>query len=833
MESRQFQYDGLTDKQVLEFRLKHGVNRIDQKKRNSVLESVLGVITEPMFLLLLVATSIYFLLGKWDDGFFMLSAIALVSVISIFQESRSKNALAALKKLTQPYSTVIRNGQSVQLLSEEIVLGDYIIVEEGSSIPADGVIKKSNDFSVNESILTGESLSVTKNEIDEKNNHVFQGTTVVSGLAICEVTAIGNNTQLGKIGKSIELIKEQPSPLQIQIANFVKKMALIGVVVFLIVWIINFVNSNNFLDSLLKSLTLAMSILPEEIPVAYTTFIAVGAWRLMKLGIIVKETKTIETLGSSTIICIDKTGTITENKMSLARLFVSSSGKICAPSEKFDNESMELIRMAMWSSEPIPFDPLEIAIHNSYEKSVEKDERMDYNMIHEYPLEGRPPMMTHIFENAKGNRIIATKGAPEAILKVSKLDNKEKKEIEKVIDDFSHQGFRVLAVATTEFEGDKFYEKQQDFTFRFLGLIGFYDPPKSNIKEVLGKFYQAGVQVKILTGDNAPTTLTIAQQVGFKGDSFISGEELMKLKNSELLNEAIRVNIFTRMFPDAKLRIVNALKENGEIVAMTGDGVNDGPALKAAHIGIAMGSKGSEIAKRASSLILIEDDLAKMVDAIAMGRKIYLNLKKAIQYIISIHIPIILTVLLPLAFGWLYPTIFSPVHVIFLELIMGPTCSIIYENEPLEENLMSQRPRPFTKTFFNFSELTASIVQGLTITLGALFIYQYSVTQLWSENTVRTMVFIVLVSANIFLTLINRSQHYSILKTLFYKNHLVPLIIGITIMMIVLILLIPQFCSFFEFEALSFKQLIYSITIGFISVIWFEFIKWRQRLQRN
>jgi P-type Ca2+ transporter type 2C len=777
---------------------------------------------------LLAASTIYFISGKTGDGFFMVSAIVLVAAISFYQESRSRNAIEALRKLTQPFGTVIRDGEEVEIPIEEIVMGDYMIVKEGMSIPADGVVVKSNDFSVNESILTGESLPVSKTQ--EENNRVYQGTTVMGGLAICRVDAIGSNTQLGKIGKSLEQIEEEDTPLQIQIANFVKKMALIGVIIFFVVWIINYYTSRDFLDSLLKSLTLAMSILPEEIPVAFTTFMALGAWRLMKLGIVVKQTKTVETLGSATVICVDKTGTITENKMSLAKFYVHASKKISTPLEATGDGEKELIRLAMWSSEPIPFDPMEVALHEAYTGSTITDERALYKLIFEYPLEGRPPMMTHVFESEEGHRIIAAKGAPEALIDVSDLSATDKKEVELVGNQFASEGYRVLGIGVTQFEGNDFHSTQQQYKFRFVGLVAFYDPPKKNIRTVLDAFYKAGIRVKIITGDNAATATTIAKQVGFRGvENTLNGEELMAMKESELEERVLNTHVFTRMFPEAKLRIINALKAKGEIVAMTGDGVNDGPALKAAHIGISMGKKGSEIARQASSLILIEDDLARMVDAVAMGRKIYTNLKKAIQYIISIHIPIILVVFLPLALGWIYPGIFSPIHIIFLELIMGPTCSIIYENEPLEKNLMVQKPRPFTTTFFNLKELTTSIVQGLVITAGALFMYQYAVGTGHDEAATRTMVFLLLISANVFLTLVNRSFYYSIITTTSYKNNLVPFIIIITVAITGLLLFVAPFTIFFEFQRPDVFELLLSVGTGFFSVIWFELVKWQNR----
>ncbi|CAN5486632.1 cation-translocating P-type ATPase [soil metagenome] len=830
MPANNFDIKGLTSEQVLVARKKWGSNSVLYKKENPLLNAIKSLAKEPMVIMLFVASAIYFISGNSGDGVFLAAAIVLVSAISLHQDSRSRNALEKLKDFTRPNCKVIRNDMVEEIKTEDLVIGDCLLVEEGGSIAADGIIIHSNDFSVNESILTGESLSVYKDKTQE-DNLIFQGTTVSGGLAIATVTAIGDKTRLGKIGKSLESIKEEKTPLEAQITNFVKKMVIAGAVVFIIVWVINYFHSYNVLDSLLKALTLAMSILPEEIPVAFATFMALGAWRLMKIGVVVKQMKTVETLGSATVICTDKTGTITENKMSLVKIFVLETNKISDPAGHLGDDEKELIRTAMWASEPIPFDPMEVALHKAYLKSTAADERPQYKMIHEYPLGGQPPMMTHLFENKSHSRIIAAKGAPEALMDVSTLTKTEKKHINEALVTLSADGYRVLGVGEATFKGKEFPITQQKFKFTFKGIVAFYDPPKKNIQPVFDSFEKAGIAVKIVTGDNAITTAAICRQVGFKGyEKSMTGDELMKLQGTELQQAVLDTNIFTRMFPDAKLKIINALKAKHQVVAMTGDGVNDGPALKAAHIGIAMGKKGTEIAKQAASLILLEDDLSRMVDAVAMGRRIYTNLKKAIQYIISIHIPIVLTVFIPLALGWIYPNIFSPVHIIFLELIMGPTCSIIYENEPMEKNTMIQKPRPLTNTFFNWKELITSIIQGLMITAGTMTIYRYAVGRGYDEAITRTMIFTVLIAANIILTLVNRSFYYSIITTIKYKNNLVLLIISITIVILGILLFVKPLTRFFEFESLNLNQLGLSIGIGFLSVIWYEGIKWRKRM---
>ncbi|MEO0064913.1 MAG: hypothetical protein RI983_239 [Bacteroidota bacterium] len=831
MSTTPFELQGLTDEQVNQARLLHGSNQLQFAKKNSFIETIQSVLKEPMIILLFAAAFIYFVTGNAGDGLFLSVAILLVAAISIFQDSRSKAALEKLQDFTQPFCKVIRNHEIISIHVDELVIGDYLMMEEGSSVSADGIIIRSNDFSVNESILTGESYAVDKTA-DAGNNEVYRGSYVVGGLAISVVTAVGNASKLGKIGKSLSDIDAEPTPLEKQINRFVRNMAFIGILVFLIVWFINFQLSNNILDSLLQALTLAMSILPEEIPVAFTTFMALGAWRLMKMGIVVKQMKTVETLGSATVICTDKTGTLTENKMSIAGLYNAQTAKLyqALDLQKDMAENESLISYAMWSSEPIPFDPMEVSIHAFYKDNTASDRRAEFEMVHEYPLSGKPPMMTHIFKNQQGEQIIAAKGAPEAIVSCCNIDYEKRLTTENAIQAFTEKGYRVLAVAEAIFSGDNYPAQQQDFIFELKGIVAFYDPPKKNITPVLQDFYGAGIQVKIITGDNAATTHSIAQQVGFRNTGSLSGDELMALDDAAIKTAVAKTSIFTRMFPEAKLRIINALKSNGEIVAMTGDGVNDGPALKAAHIGIAMGKKGTEIAKQAASLVLVEDDLAKMVEAIALGRKIYTNLKKAIQYIISIHIPIVLTVFIPLMLGWIYPNIFTPVHVIFLELIMGPTCSIIYENEPMEKNTLLQAPRPFTSTFFNWKELMTSMIQGLFITAGTLYTYQLAVNQSYDIETTRAMVFSTLIFANIFLTLINRSFYYSIFSTLFYKNNWIYGIILTTLILLAALIYIKPFARFFGFKPLAIADLSYSLWIGAASVLWYEIVKWIKRM---
>ncbi|MFZ1321727.1 MAG: cation-translocating P-type ATPase [Ignavibacteria bacterium] len=823
-------YKGLTQKEVLESAKKFGKNIPETQHKNILLQSAMDIVSEPMFILLVAAALIYFLLGETSEGIIMLIALTIVAGISLFQENRSRNAIDALKKISASSAKVIRDNNIIEIPSEEIVIGDLIITEEGSMVPADARIIEVHDYSVSESMITGESAPVFK-DLTEKGNKIYKGTMVMSGSSIAEVTEIGSNTVYGKIGTSLSDISTEKTPLQLQINKFVKIMVILGSAAFLIVWGINFILTGDIMHSLLQGLTLAMSVLPEEIPVAFSTFMALGAYKLYRERVITKFPQTVETLGTATVICIDKTGTITENKMKLAAVYDYSKEK----SYDLLNDQMpfnEVLEYAMWSSEPHPFDPMEISIHQYYDKLATNNKKVDYKFIHEYPLSGSPPMMTHIFQGKSDDNdiIIAAKGGAESILANCNLSDIEKNKIISISDEFAKKGYRVLAVAKSNYQDLNFPESQSEFEFEFLGLTAFYDPPKSNIKNILNDFYKAGIKVKMITGDYSETAQALAKQIEFRGyDEIITGKEILELSEDELKIISEKKNIFARMFPEAKLKVVNALKANDEIVAMTGDGVNDAPAIKASHIGIAMGDRGSEITKKTASMILIDDDLSSMVTAIAIGRRIYENFKKAVQYIISIHIPIILIVTLPLIFFWDFRNIFSPVHVIFLELIMGPTCSIIYENEPIEANSMKRPPRKMSGNFLSKKELLISSIQGMVITAGCLAAGKYFFDMSGDQDLGRTIVFSTLIFSNLFLTLVNRSFYYSVFTTLKYKNNLIFLIIGISLIVLAGALYFPPAVALFQLTELTFMQIIICFFTAMVCTVWIEFYKVKLR----
>ena len=823
---------GLTEVEVAKSRAKFGTNEQIHKPKHKWWLTLLDVLKEPMLLLLIAVAIIYFILNKYDEAYFMLFALVVVSGISFFQDNRSRKALQALENLTEPLSQVLRNDEIINIPTVEIVVNDIVIAMEGNTINADGTIIYSSDFSVNEASLTGEAFSVFKSK-NKGENEVYSGTLVASGVAFYRAIEIGEHSKIGKLGTSLLTIKEERTPLQIQIETFAKGMATIGIFIFFLVFGFYFWKTNIFLTSLLKALTLAMSIIPEEIPVAFTTFMALGSWRLMKEGIIVKKIRTVETLGGATVICTDKTGTITENKMSLQAVYAFPSEQLFEDGN-WDIEAQKVIEIAMWASEPIPFDPMEKTLHHEYKKTTKSDERHLFSMVHEYPLDGKPPMMTHVFQNKKGQRIIAAKGGAEAILKVSNLSDEEKTRIHNIINAIASKGHRILGVGYSDFEGTDFPKMQQHIQFNFVGLIVFYDPPKENIQHVIKQFYDAGIQVKVITGDNSATTKAIAEKAGIKNaTTAIEGHEIMAMSEPEMLKAIHTTSLLTRMFPEAKLAVMMALKKDNQVVAMVGDGVNDGPALKASHIGIAMGKKGTEIAKTAADLILTDDDLSKMVVAIAEGRRIYSNLKKAIRYIISIHIPIVTTVSMPLFLGWKYPDIFTPIHVIFLEIVMGPMCTIVYENEASEKNSMKQPPRKLTSAFLSANEKIISIIQGLIIGIGILFVYQFSIQNGGDEFKTRTMAFTTLIFSNIILALVNRSFYYSIFTSLRNKNNIMVMINGITILLLVLILNVAPISNFFMVVPLNAFEIGICVLIAMVSVLWIEIWKWIVRRKKT
>ncbi|MDO7852449.1 cation-translocating P-type ATPase [Hymenobacter sp. CA1UV-4] len=778
-------------------RAAHGRNVFAVAGRAGWLGTMREVVTEPMFLLLLAACALYFCMGQVEEGSTLVVALLLVAGISVYQGVRSDRALAALRELTQPRAQAWRNGALVQVPVEDLVVGDAVLVEEGSRLPADGTVDAANDFAVDEAILTGEAVPVAK----LPGQPVFAGTGAVSGSAWLTLTAVGEHTELGRIGRSLDAIGTEKTPLQLQVSRFVTRMAWAGVGAFALVWGINFARSGDWATALLYGLTLAMSILPEEIPVAFSSFMALGAARLSRAGVLTKQPQTVESLGSATVICVDKTGTITQPGMRVQQVYDGAAGTLLPLAGPLPASAVAVLTYAHWASETKPFDPMEKALAAACAAHAPAVVAAVYPMVHEYPLAGTPPMMTHVRRAPTGQLLVAAKGAVEHVVAVCHLAPAVAGQVRDLTRKLSAQGFRVLGVARGAAPSEVGFPAQQDdFAWSFLGLVALENPPKANAAAVIQAFGQAGIQVKMITGDFPETAQAIARQVGLPGaDTLLTGADVLALDAATLRQRVGGTAVFARMFPEAKLRVVNALKANGEVVAMTGDGVNDAPALKAAHIGVAMGGRGTEVARQAASLVLVHDDLASMVTAVAEGRRIYQNLTKAISYIVSIHLPIILTVTVPLLAGWPLANLLGPVHIIFLELVMGPTCSIAFENEPAETHQMLAPPRVPTATFLGGAALGRSLAQGLGIAAAVLAVYYAAMRLGRPAAEVRTLVFATLVLSNVVLTLVNRSFTLPLWRTLAVPNRLLWLMLSLTLALLLGALGVPAARELFVF----------------------------------
>ncbi|MCF6405308.1 cation-translocating P-type ATPase [Chitinophaga filiformis] len=812
---------GLRTADVDALQQRFGKNVFTQHRRWRLWAILKNIVTEPMFLLLAFAAGLYFLLNSITEGMMMLTAILLVSAISFYQEMKSERALDALKQYTAPLAVVIRDGREIAIATTELVPGDILLLHEGDMVPADAVILSANDLAVNESVITGESFPVEKQAANK--TPLYQGSTINSGACTAVVTNTGNNTTLGKLGKAIASTADEKTVLQRQTQVFVKQLALFGIAGFAVVFLLNFMRSGDWAASLLLGLTLAMAAIPEEIPVSFSSFMALGAYYMSRMGIIPRQAQIVENLGAANVLCLDKTGTLTENRMKVVMLYDHINGQLHDLEQKGTPGNSHLLYIAALASERHPFDNMECAIVASFLRDNEQHIVLP-GMIHEYPLEGKPPMMTHVYPQGE-TMLAAAKGAVERILRVCHSDQLTREKIMAYVNNMGRKGFRVLGVASAVIKNNMLPAVQDDADWRLEGLIALYDPPRASAADVISKLYEAGFRIMLLTGDHLTTASYIAARVGIYGcRQGITGDEVMRMDEKTLLHTVREEALYVRMYPEAKRKVIEALKSEGFIVAMTGDGVNDGPAIKAAHIGIAMGKKGTEIARQAADLIITNDNLAMIPVAVEQGRRIYSNLKKAIRYIISIHIPIILVATVPLLLGWRYPNIFTPIHVIFLELIMGPTCSLFYEKEPVEDNIMQTPPRQNTGSLFSKKELFISILQGLIIAAGILVLYSIYMQEHTLEKT-RTFVFTTLLISNIFLTFTNRSFTENFIKTIRYHNSLAPLIIGLSVLFLVAIQLVPGIRLAFGLTPLNVGEYGICLATGFLSVAWFEIYK--------
>ena len=833
------EFNGLSENDVSQRLQKYGYNELPSSKGRSVFATAWDVVREPMFLLLLACGTIYLILGDVQEALMLLGFVFVVLGITLYQERKTERALEALRDLSSPRALVIRGGERKRIAGREVVPDDLVVLAEGDRVPADSVVLSCTNLSTDESLLTGESVPVRKIVWDgmremtrpggEDLPFVFSGTLIVQGQGIAKVRSTGLHTEMGNIGKALQAVPVEGTRLQKEVGQLVQRIAIVGLTLCLIVILVYGVTRGNWLQGILAGITLAMALLPEEFPVVLTIFLALGAWRLSKMNVLARRVPVIETLGSATVLCVDKTGTLTVNRMSIRKLSVDGTvHNVEQQAGVVLPEALhEIVEFGILASQRDPFDPMEKAFHDLGNLRLAETEHLhaDWTLEREYSLSPELLAMSHVWKSPTGNNfVLATKGAPEAIVDLCHLDKERAKAVSDQVAGLAEDGLRVLGVAKGVFGKQPLPGEQHDFTFEFLGLVGLADPVRPTVPAAVEECYTAGIRVVMITGDHPTTARSIAMQAGIKPlDQIITGAELDKIDEAELQRRVRTINVFARMVPEQKLRLVNALKANGEVVAMTGDGVNDAPALKAAHIGIAMGGRGTDVAREAASLVLLDDDFASIVKAVRMGRRIFDHLQKAMTYIVAVHVPIAGMSLVPVLLGG--SPVLLPVHILFLELIIDPACSVVFEAEPEEENVMRRPPRNPATPLFGPRILGIGLLQGASAFLVVLAIYLSSLWGWLNALDAIALSFTTLVVANLGLIFANRSWTRTIWSTLRTPNAALWWVIGGTIFFLSLALYVPFIRNMFHFSTLHPQDLALCLAGGLLSILWFESLK--------
>ncbi|GEQ20529.1 cation transport ATPase [Clostridium butyricum] len=823
---------GLNSEEVEKLQKKYGMNELVIQEKPNMLKKFLGVFKEPMFLLLLIAATVYFLLGAPKDGAIMLVFVGFVASITFIQEWKTEKTMNALKDLTSPKVNTLRNGKNILIKSTELVPGDVVFLSEGERIPADCIVLEPSNFSVDESILTGESeyvmkVSTTQSEKSTdywKKDILYAGTLCVFGKCTAIVKFTGINTEYGKIGKAISEAKDEPTPLQKKVSILVKNIAIAGVILCISVMVASYFYSFDILNSILSGISLAMAIIPEEFPVVLTVFLSMGAYRLAKNNTLMRKISAVETLGSATVLCVDKTGTITQNKMKVKSIY--SDGGI------FNNEDLknqELSDLMVLSCEKDPYDPMEKAILEAANLS-QLETVYKYDLSKKIAFDSKTKRMANIY--IKDNKYyVAVKGSAETVLGLCNLDKQTMDEINIEIDKMASNGLRVLALA--DCTSEEVYEDLECYELTFKGLVGLQDPPKEGVEEAIKLCKKAGIRVVMITGDYSKTAMAIGEEIGLKfTDKVIVGNEIDSLSENELCEVVKSCDVFSRVIPEQKMKIVKALKKNGEIVAMTGDGVNDAPALKSADIGIAMGQRGTEVAKEAADMILMDDNFTTIVKSVKDGRRVYDNIRKAMVYILIIHIPIAAMAMFAPLFN--LPPLLLPMHIMLLELIIDPTCSIVFEGEPAEANIMENPPRPPQEALLTRSLTIKVVLQGIIMFLAVFMPFHYMIDLGISSEYARSFSLITFIVANVTLVLVNRSNTELLYHLIKEKGSKVRLIVNsMALIMVFAIVYIPILNSFFRTEKIGIYPLIIAIVLGFISTGWWEIVKITRKIIRK
>ena len=839
--------NGLSELEVSERLKTLGYNELPSSKGRSVLATAWDVVREPMFLLLLACGTIYLILGDVQEACMLLGFVFVVLGITLYQERKTERALEALRDLSSPRALVIRSGERKRIAGRDVVPDDLVVLAEGDRVPADSVVLSCNSLSTDESLLTGESVPVRKIAWDGKRAmtrpggedlpFVFSGTLIVQGQGIAQVRTTGLHTEMGNIGKALQTVPVEGTRLQKEVGQLVRRVAIVGLSLCLTVIVVYGITRGNWLQGFLAGITLAMALLPEEFPVVLTIFLALGAWRLSKMNVLARRVPVIETLGSATVLCVDKTGTLTVNRMSIRKLAVEGivhDVELQAGSA-LPETFHEIVEFGILASQRDPFDPMEKAFLDLGNLRLAETEHLhsDWTLEREYALSPELLAMSHVWKSPNGDHfVLATKGAPEAIADLCHLSAERTAAISQQVAAMAEEGLRVLGVAKGEFEQQTLPRGQHDFTFEFLGLVGLADPVRTTVPAAVQECYTAGIRVVMITGDHPTTAKSIAMQAGIQPlDQIVTGAELDKIDEAELQRRVRKINVFARMVPEQKLRLVNALKANGEVVAMTGDGVNDAPALKAAHLGIAMGGRGTDVAREAASLVLLDDDFASIVKSVRMGRRIFDHLQKAMTYIVAVHVPIAGMSLVPVLMGG--PLALLPVHILFLELIIDPACSVVFEAEPEEENVMRRPPRDPATPLFGRRILGIGLLQGASAFLVVLVVYLSALRGWLKTSDAIALSFTTLVIANLGLIFANRSWTRTIWSTLRTPNAALWWVIGGTTFFLSLALYVPFLRDLFHFSTLHPNDLALCLAGGLLSILWFESLKLLRQKWRN
>jgi Ca2+-transporting ATPase len=838
---------GLTDKEAESRLAAEGYNELPTAKKRNVLHIALEVAKEPMFILLIACGTIYLILGDFQEAMMLLGFVFVIMGITFYQERKTERAIEALRDLSSPRALVIRGGEYKKIAGRDVVREDLVIVSEGDRVPADAVVIESDHLTVDESLLTGESVPVRKVLWDgamqkappggDDLPFIYSGTLVVQGQCIAKVLSTGINTEIGKIGKALQSVEIEGTPLQKETGRIVRSFALLGLVMCIIVIVGYGLTRGDWLEGFLAGITLAMALLPEEFPVVLTIFLALGAWRISQRNVLTRRIPAIETLGSASVLCVDKTGTLTQNRMTVTALYNGKEHLETKCEDPLPEDFHEVIEFGSLASKPEPFDPMEKALRQHHDVCLSNTEHvhLDWTLVHEYPLSRGLLAMSQVWSSPNGvDYVIAAKGAPEAIADLCHFNEAQNAALFDEIGHMANDGLRVLGIAKASFKKTDLPGHQHDFVFNFVGLVGFVDPVRPTVANAVKECYSAGIRVVMITGDYPATAQCIAREIGLRNpEKVITGPELLQMEVSELQERVKDANIFARVVPEQKLLIVNALKLNGEVVAMTGDGVNDAPALKSAHIGIAMGNRGTDVARESAALVLLDDAFDSIVSAVRLGRRIYDNIRKSMSYIISVHIPIAGISVIPILMGW--PLILLPMHIVFLELIIDPTCSVVFEAEKEEKNVMSRSPRNQKERMFNKRTIALCVLQGLII-LAFMSVILFSrlsgnpyvadtPAHVAYEDYTRTLMFASLVVANLGLIMSNRTWSQNVIASLRTKNTAFWGVCIFAFTFLASVIYVPFLRELFHFEVLNLGQIGICAVVGVGCVTLFEILK--------